>query len=400
MTRALIVWGHWGPYHYARFEAFRRLGAAQGVAVEGIELFPASDIYAWKARRDVAGMHYLDLGRNEMAFRPWLLVRRLAPLVRRLRPEVCFVPSYWHWSLFLNAVARSTGARIVMMNESHGGTERARGLERWIKRRIVSSFHAALVGGSPHRRYFASLGLAEERIFPGYDAVDNAHFARTAAAARGQAAAHRQRLGLPERYLLSLGRFAEKKNLPLLLRAFAQMQPDDAGRSHDLVFVGSGETEPALRALCRELGLPAIDHAPGRESIDAGAVAPARPAVHFYGFRQVDENPVFYALATAFVLPSVREEWGLVVNEAMACGLPVVVSRTAGCAEDLVEPGRNGFLFDPDDAAALARGLQELVDNPALAARLGAASAQRIADWGCERFAQGALLATAAALKQ
>ena len=58
--------------------------------------------------------------------------------------------------------------------------------------------------------------------------------------------------------------------------------------------------------------------------------------VFFYGFRQIEENPIFYALAEAFILPSLKEEWGLVVNEAMAAGLPVIVSRTAGCAEDLV----------------------------------------------------------------
>ena len=61
-----------------------------------------------------------------------------------------------------------------------------------------------------------------------------------------------------------------------------------------------------------------------------------RGTVFYYGFRQIEENPVFYALAEAFVLPSLKEEWGLVVNEAMAAGLPVIVSHTAGCAEDLV----------------------------------------------------------------
>ena len=152
-----------------------------------------------------------------------------------------------------------------------------------------------------------------------------------------------------------------------------------------LVFVGSGELEGALREQARGLGLRVIDRSDWKagqsshrltridadkserlaadrtgESADSrmtsavgdgprektddcklnteNSVESDRGAVYFYGFRQIEENPVFYALAEVFVLPSLKEEWGLVVNEAMAAGLPVIVSRTAGCAEDLL-PG-------------------------------------------------------------
>src|SRR5262249_39371000 len=142
-------------------------------------------------------------------------------------------------------------------------------------------------------------------------------------------------------------------------------------RTH-LVMVGSGEEEGTLRKLCRELRLPVYDKLKsGEKSKGATQRMESTPGVHFYGFRQIEDNPVFYALADCFVLPSLWEEWGLVVNEAMASGLPVVVSETAGCAEDLLVPGRvpaplglsenlreclaqmagrirrNGFLFNP-----------------------------------------------------
>lgn len=395
MRRVLLVWGNWGPYHRARFLAFRRAGATAGLLVEGLELFSRSGIYDWEAPPAAEGLHRLDLGRNEMAFRPWLLLRTAAPLIRRLRPSVVFVPSYWHWSLFLNVVARLAGARVVMMNESHAGTERARGPARWLKRRIVSSFHAALVGGSPHRRFFAALGLPAGRIHLGYDAVDNDWFGRAADEARAGAAAVRARLQLPERYFLSLGRLVEKKNLGVLIRAFARLReetpPGERPALPSLVLVGSGEKEVELRRGCRELGLAVIDHpiTPGAP----GANGDAAGAVHFFGFRQIRDNALFYGLADAFVLPSVREEWGLVVNEAMACGLPVLVSRAAGCAEDLVEDGVNGYLFAPGEAGELAARLRLLAMDAPLRRRMGQAARERIRHWGCERFAQGALAA-------
>ena len=146
------------------------------------------------------------------------------------------------------------------------------------------------------------------------------------------------------------------------------------------------------------------------------------PGVHFYGFRQIDESPAFYALADAFVLPSVVEEWGLVVNEAMASGLPVVVSETAGCAEDLLERGwpavresaapelhqrlerfrggicRNGFLFEPASAEGLAGALLILEAMPRLRDAMGVASRRIVSKFSCRNFAENAMAAVCAAM--
>jgi glycosyltransferase involved in cell wall biosynthesis len=119
--------------------------------------------------------------------------------------------------------------------------------------------------------------------------------------------------------------------------------------------------------------------------------AAAGPRAFFYGFRQIAENPVFYALADSFVLPSAYEEWGLVVNEAMACGLPVIVSRTAGCAEDLVRDGENGFRFEPTSASELAACLARLDESPSLRVLMGERSRDIVSNFGCGAFAAGAL---------
>jgi len=296
---------------------------------------------------------------------------------------------------------------------------------------------------------------------------------------------YRKAYGLPERYFLSLGRMVEKKNLSTLVEAYARfarasVEKHGAGsREHGekkhgagsmeqranltencklntehcppgLVFVGSGELEDALREQARSLGLRVVDcTAAGSQSSGVsrqeGTAANCklqtehslendRGAVFFYGFRQIEENAVFYALAEAFVLPSLKEEWGLVVNEAMACSLPVIVSRTAGCAEDLLplsesvqcsvgsvqsgenadaddcrlktenslEQRSNGFIFDPKSSDALSEALRRIAEGETadggdaaatLKAEMGRRSREIVAKFGCENFARQALRA-------
>jgi glycosyltransferase involved in cell wall biosynthesis len=187
---------------------------------------------------------------------------------------------------------------------------------------------------------------------------------------------------------------------------------------------------------------PAVGKGPQSETDDCELTpddsAVQRGAVYFYGFRQIEENPVFYALAEAFVLPSLKEEWGLVVNEAMAAGLPVIVSRTAGCAEDLVpgseswqcsvgsiqsgenagslnaqpssinslEERSNGFVFDPKSSDALCEALRRIADQETKRLKgqetnglteMGRRSREIVERSSCENFARQALRATEAA---
>ena len=236
----------------------------------------------------------------------------------------------------------------------------------------------------------------------------------------------RSQYELPAHYFLSLGRFVAKKNLTTLIRAYHQFLQNNSRRQTHLVMVGSGEEETNLRALCGELQLPVYEKSQAGTAKSAcsssAGDAESQPGVHFYGFRQIDENPIFYALAEAFVLPSSFEEWGLVVNEAMACGLPVIVSQKVGCAEDLlvrgkwdVEPGDecardieilrlagqmrvNGISFDPDSIEELGHALLLLDSHPELRDTLGANSRRIIAGYSCDNFARNALLAVGAAL--
>src|SRR5262249_21543307 len=165
-------------------------------------------------------------------------------------------------------------------------------------------------------------------------------------------------------------RFVPEKNRPRLVRAFAAYRRSAGGRPWDLVLVGDGPAAVEVEDSVRESGC-------------AGAI-------HRPGFLQADELSRWYAFAGAFVHPSLMEPWGLVVNEAAACGLPLLVSDRAGCAETLVPEGprSTGRPFDPRGVEGMAAGLAWIAGLPESERRsLGLRAAEVVARWGPERFA-------------
>ena len=418
-----VVWAQYGPYHFARIEALRRLLGHENVFA--IELSNQTSQYGWTRAQfseDLISL-YSGTETEQLTFRQVFL--KIRKTLAELNVRVCLLPSYSpKQSMAAFLAAKSLKLKTVMMNDSHAGTARAQGAAASLKSRLVRSFDAALVAGNPHKRYFASLGLPEQNIFTGYDAVDNDYFRKEAEAIRSRGVRVRNDYGLPEHYFLSLGRLVPKKNLATLIRAYASFLSAEFKnlkfKTPHLVIVGSGEEEKKLRELCFELRLLVCNHSPG---VSGARTASLRsPGVHFYGFRQIDESPVFYALADAFFLPSLYEEWGLVVNEAMACGLPVVVSAAAGCAEDLLEPGsigfiapeadgllsrqarligrirRNGFVVNPNSAEELAQAMTVLAKFPKLRQGMRQSSLRIIEKFSCEQFAENALRAARAAI--
>jgi glycosyltransferase involved in cell wall biosynthesis len=265
------------------------------------------------------------------------------------------------------------------MSESHACDETRRWPKETIKKRVVGMCSAGLVGGGAHVDYLAALGMSRNRIFTGYDVVDNDYFAKHSEAARLDALRLRARLNLPEKYLLASSRFIAKKNLPRLLEAYRGYRQLAGPTAWKLVLLGDGPLKPQLLARIQQLDLAADVLLPG--------------------FKQYDELPAYYGLAGAFVHASTTEQWGLVVNEAMACGLPVLVSERCGCAPDLVAPGENGFTFNPLHASALAQLLRRIAGNECDRATMGEASREIIARWPLKTFAVNLKSATEIALE-
>ncbi len=173
---------------------------------------------------------------------------------------------------------------------------------------------------------------------------------------------------------LFVGRLTEVKNVSLLIRSFAALK--NSRQDVALCIVGDGELREELRALVKAL-----------DCEDA----------YFFGYVGFPQNVEFYKMADVFVLPSLHEPWGLVVNEAMTLGLPVIVSSKVGCRQDLVRQGENGFIFEDGDETGLVKAMQWMIDAELSA--FSENSLARMEEWNFERYLQNFLKAIEHATK-
>jgi len=371
-----VVFHHIGPYHHARLNA-----AADRLSVTGIE-WSAKGYDSWGAADSPVRYNKISLFPEATEDDPEKpeLRRAFYSALEHTNPDVVTVNG---WNNFGSLVAANCcmdrGIPMVVMSESARGDEPRTWWKEMIKRRIVDFYSAALVGGQRHVEYLVELGMPRERIFTGYDVVDNEHFRQRAEEVRSQRSEVRQKYGLPENYFLASARFIEKKNLTSLIRAYAEYRDR---------LKGTGVTDPGYnRGTPWDLVL--LGDGPMRETLNSQlSTLNLHSHVHLPGFKQYDELPVYYALANAFVHASTTEQWGLVVNEAIASGLPVIVSDRCGCVPELVQD--NGFTFDPMDEhelASLLFRMAMLSDDDRR--RLGDASYKIAANFVPERFGEG-----------
>ena len=364
MKRIAVIFHRFGPYHYARLNA-----AGKEHSVVGIELSAHSSEYAWERAENAQTFRKVTLfpEADSRRARASQLQTRLVKVLAQEQPDAVAVPGWAEMGALaaLQWCAR-TGVPAVVMSESTALDSARVPWKEQVKARIVQMCAAGLAGGKPQADYLTTLQLPRDRIFCGYDVVDNDYFAHAAEQVRKNASAVRKQLGLPQRYFLACSRFIPKKNIAGLLQAYA------AYRSHatdpwKLVVLGDGPLRPEILHLRKALHL------------DEHVLLP--------GFKQYGELPAYYALASAFVHASTVEQWGLVVNEAMASSLPVLVSNRCGCAPDLVEQGRNGFTFDPRNLTALARLLGAFAEGHHDLPAMARASSEIIGRWSPETFA-------------
>lgn len=376
-----------GGYHAARLRAAGMACEQRGWKLTAIQVTDATGEHPWGNLDNAITFPVETLlpqrdfpDESLRRFESATAVPALHKALHHLKLQALAIPG-WGFPVSRAALdaCRHQGIPAILMSESkRDDAPRLAWKEAWKSIRYVRRFDAALVGGNAHREYLVQLGMAAEQIFLGYDVVDNAYFAQGVAIARRHPLAARQRCpAIPQNpYFLAVTRLIPRKNVARLIRAYATYYQHIGPEAWDLVICGSGAEASALQALVRSEGLE------GR--------------VHFPGFVRYESLPDWYALAHGFIHPAEQEQWGLVVNEACASGLPILCSQTVGACPELVYSYRNGLVFPPDNASALAQCLIILHRLPSeTRTQWGKQSQQIVSPFSPQTFAEGLMGAIA-----
>lgn len=340
MLNIIFLWDNFGPTHADRCEAVAKdLGSL--ARVTGLELHGRSTIYDW-VPEDGEGFRKITLFPDQTR-RPGALALLRALIAFRWREGrgIWFLCHYERPYILLFAlILRIFGDKVLTMADSKFD-DYPRYIWRELgKRLFMLPYQGAIGCGIRSRDYLRFLGIRRDRIVPGYDTLSLDRIREMAGAIPAPGG-----LEHGARHFTIIARHVPKKNLPMALLAYA-LYASRAEAPRPLHLCGSGPLEPELRSLVQELGVAEM--------------------VVFHGFIQTDAIARCMASTLALILPSVEEQFGLVVIEAQAMGLPVIVSDVCGARDDLVRNAVNGFVVEPDNPAGLAWFMTRLASDEAL----------------------------------
>jgi glycosyltransferase involved in cell wall biosynthesis len=275
----------------------------------------------------------------------------LSKVTKSFRPDVVLYTG-WHFygmvQVFLRLITGNIP--IILRMDSNGMKHRSR-LNWWIYKRLISFVKIGLVVGTENQDFCLSLGMKQRQIVLCPHVVDNQFFSERADKARHSSAEIRSRWDIPKASFCFLfaGKFQEKKRPLDLLQALRNVCRVN-GQSIYLLMVGTGKLEGECMSYALANNLP----------------------VTFVGFLNQTQIPEAYAVSDCIVLPSGDDEtWGLVINEAMSCGLPAIVSDKVGCAKDLVHDSQTGYIYRSGEIAELSSVMDHMIRNQELSRQMG-----------------------------
>lgn len=359
-----VLFTNFGPYHLARVQAFHEICSKNGWSTIGIELSRLEAEYPWRSSlTQLPFPIYSVMQAEEIEHIPLIkILSALYHLLVEVQPDVLAIAGYAHSAMILALVWSHLNRKPTVLFSETTATDFPRSpFKERIKQWLVSHYQSALVGGQPQKRYLMSLGMSEKAIYLGYDIVGNSKF-------------HPDHIRLLPHllntpYFLTINRFIQKKNLPFVINCYHSYRMILGASSWDLVLCGDGKLRSQLERQIHRLGLEKY--------------------IHLTGFLQQDEMLPYFAHAGCLIHASTHEQWGLVVNEAMAAGLPLLVSNRCGCYEDLLLEGVNGFGFDPENQQQLTELMLKVSSGVVNLHAMGQASLQHIQKYSPDYFAEG-----------
>ena len=359
----VFVWENFGPAHRDRCEAAALLLPPPWI-VKGIELANKSVSYDWDSSEETAFekitlFHGRSVAEVPIMQRTWATLRACWGM----RPAAYFFCHYEQPATFMCAIIlRLCGHRVFVMNDSKFDDYQRYFFREMIKRIFYSPYQGALASGSRARDYMRFLGVAESKIQLNYDVLSVERIRRL-----GRSAPAPQGLGHKERHFTIIARFVPKKNIFMALEAYSLYRKSVAS-PRSLHLCGSGQLEVDLRRKVAELDLG--------------------DGVVFHGFVQAESVCRILASTLALLLPSLEEQFGHVVIEAQAMGLPVILSRNCGACDLLVRSGVNGFVIEPDNAQGMAFFMSLLCTDEELWRKMSLATRSFVAQGDVRLFVE------------
>jgi glycosyltransferase involved in cell wall biosynthesis len=362
VNRIGFLWENFGPMHDDRCIAVAH-ALSSPKAVIGLELYTRSQVYEWRSR-PACGFRKITLFPGQAPPPFWVRASTIVRACLRERLSSVFLCHYERPEIFLAAAAlRALGAQVFSMGDSKFD-DYPRHLLRELAKCIAHAPYAgALAGSARTKDYLRFLGYRPGAIETGYDAVSVERVRKLAEGSRAPS--------FKERDFLIVARLVKKKNIGAAIEAFRLFAVQDrCGRK--LVICGSGPLEAELRAQAVTAGLE------GR--------------VVFVGFEPIEIIAKRMADSLALLLPSVEEQFGLVIAEALAVGLPVIASTACGACDELVRSGVNGFVVEPDNVPGWSFFMTQIATDERLWRRLSAAAEPFAARADVARFVESVRL--------
>lgn len=333
-----------GPYYYYMFDALSRSALSLTVYIiksRGGEPRP------WPEYMKKIYWDQICLDNN----------RKILKYLKLRSPDIVFIAGSERAYIYAALWAKFRGIPSVLVSDTPSLREPNKGIKEKAKNIIINNlFSAMFVPGKRHLAHRTSQGFPPNRIWQGVYVTNNNHF-------RSPSKFYPLPTGFPEKFFLTVSRLSSEKNITTFLKAFEKYY--EKGGNWGLVICGSGPQEAELK-----------------KSVPNNL----KDVIYYTGWVGYDDLPNLYARASCFVLPSIWEPWGVVVNEAMAAGLPILLSKNCGCAEDLCQAGINGFLFDPLNDEGLSELMLFIASNEMELKSMGEASRKIIADYTPEKW--------------
>ena len=369
-----ILWQRFLPYHVARISQLSKRCAQLGYRLTAIEVASQDSSYGFDRETAPTDFDHICCFQNSSYHDHSALEihSKVLAALEAAAPDVVFAPA----TPFPEGMAAITYreqsfARTIMMDDAWTHTDRRGDIVAVVKRLIHNNIDGMFIPAPSHESYYVGLGVPKKKLIFGVDVVDNDRFADAAASEREAARRTAPPAHLIVSYFLFVGRFLPRKGIETLVSAYAEYRRATITSPWNLVLVGGGAHETAIR------------------HIAAGV-----EGVYFAGAQFGSDLHRYYGLAKLLIVPSESDPWGLVINEALASGLPVIASTGCGATRSLVQVGQNGWHFSPRDTVALTQAmLAAAALPPATLAKMGEKSKQIISPWSLDRFVDGILQA-------